>query len=825
MTTCNLLCLFTTVGLFVAGLTLSAQPADIKFDRFTRWPNSPAAGIRGACQDDAGFLWLQTPSGSFRFDGNEFRSFPLQETACRSNYLPPAYTDCEGNRWRGDSLLRCTEPAGKVSSYGLPPGAGQCRSLFAHQPVTGDLVLWVLADSALLCFDLHQRVFTRVYRPDVQDGQSLYGMPFRGAFFSREGILWIGGEGGFCKYDWRNQEFRVYDLNAVPRDEEGDANFTLNAAEDPSKCWVTTNNLGLVQYDLHKRRLLPEKLTGELKRLSGRFTYGLGYDKLGRLWVGNVSDTIFVCDLQQNRIVRRIPLHGQEIHFANTDFARGRFWYLLRQPGGKTGMVRILPETMRMDTFWIPYWQDDPENNGIISWMPDKTGTLWFFRGKKWVECFNPAPYRLEQKPVSAFKGIEVDLTDLQRIRHDPDRKIIWLFSVNALIRLDWETTTARTYYNFQMKASEGFVRIEVDDSGKVWAQCNPRNVLYKFDPERETFARYDWSDGLPEKAVPTIWIDQAGKNWRQHYADHTFSFFDPLKITVIPPNPPLITGIHAGQKDYQPGRIIKIPASLATGKTSMRIDFTSIAFEQGTQLRFRYRMSGVDTAWVEAADERRAFYGDLSAGSYRFEVMVANREGDWGPAPATANFVILPPVYARTWFHVACSLLFLILFYAGLLQWDKGRKEQLHLRRRMAEDLHQEIGFALETIGRMSGDPSLKKEKQDFLDRIGRHTESATEKLGDLVWLINPENDACSVFVERISEYARSRLQPLGIVPEFRIEKKALRCRIPVEKRRELYFEFKSRMNELLEGERKREMVIRFFRTNGKLRVSVEWG
>lgn len=62
-------------GLWLTALsgvcTASTQPVDIKLDRFEQWPGyTRAAAIEAIGQDANGFLWLTTPRGSVRFDGN-----------------------------------------------------------------------------------------------------------------------------------------------------------------------------------------------------------------------------------------------------------------------------------------------------------------------------------------------------------------------------------------------------------------------------------------------------------------------------------------------------------------------------------------------------------------------------------------------------------------------------------------------------------------------------------------------------------------------------------------------------------------------------------
>jgi hypothetical protein len=72
--------------------------------------------------------------------------------------------------------------------------------------------------------------------------------------------------------------------------------------------------------------------------------------------------------------------------------------------------------------------------------------------------------------------------------------------------------------------------------------------------------------------------------------------------------------------------------------------------------VRFRYRLEGYDTDWVEAGDRREAFYTNLSPGPYTFRVLACNGDGVWNEEGATAEFYLRPHFYQTWWFYAACA-------------------------------------------------------------------------------------------------------------------------------------------------------------------------
>ena len=818
------------VSLVSTGIgSMKGQPMDIKFDRFDQWPGYIQQAVRFIGEDAPGFLWLTTPSGSMRFDGNSFEFFSTKPFAAEisNNPITEQLTDMQGRMWSGEGMALGLRQAGAPAlNFKLPAGAGEVRAVFLHPAVSGDSIIWLLADSALLCFHIDQGRFIRDYRNRSHDVQSLYGQPFHTAFISREGILWLGGEGGLCKYDWRNQEFRLYNLNPESATKGGEINFVQGVLGDSSRCWITTDEFGLLQFDLVGHRLLPEKIFGELERLSQRNTYSMSYDNLGRLWVGNVSDSIFVCDVDRGKIVRRIPLNGDLIHFIATDVSLGHFWRLCKPTSNRPAIIRIHNITMESDTFWVPYWQNRRHQNRIDFFAPVINDQLWFIHDTEYIEYFNPSLNLLTQKAIKLFSGITPDMSIVCNLRYDAARKVLWLMSDDSVYKLNWEQQTAETFSNPLMKPGQMNRRIHTDDLGRLWIQNMPDNVLYKFDPIRKTFARYDWSDGLPNTAVECVDMDRVGKKWCQRYPNYTFLLFDPLKIPVLSAAPPIITGIRVGSRKHPKviGPATSNVGQIRTAHNTIQIEFTSIAFEQGRHLQFRYQLSNVDTGWVNPGDERMARYSDLPAGSYSFQVMVANREGDWYPAPAVVLIQIWPPIHGQKWFRITCSILFLGLLYMTFRIWEKRRIVHYQLRQRIAEDLHHEVEWALGGISSLSASSQSDGREGELLERIEQHTLTASEKLSDLVWFLNPENDSTEQFVRHIRHYIQAQPKYSGITPVLWVDKSVKRLSIPIEKRKAFYQNFKDTLSALVSRHPFDQMEFRISAEKGQLKMEIHW-
>jgi signal transduction histidine kinase/ligand-binding sensor domain-containing protein len=86
----------------------------------------------------------------------------------------------------------------------------------------------------------------------------------------------------------------------------------------------------------------------------------------------------------------------------------------------------------------------------------------------------------------------------------------------------------------------------------------------------------------------------------------------------------------------------------IAPGRHRVTFSFTAPSFSAPEQLRFRYRLVGWDTGWIEAGKIREVSYAGLPPGTYRFEVKAIGRGDIEGPI-ADGSMVDLRPFFWQT--------------------------------------------------------------------------------------------------------------------------------------------------------------------------------
>ena len=95
---------------------------------------------------------------------------------------------------------------------------------------------------------------------------------------------------------------------------------------------------------------------------------------------------------------------------------------------------------------------------------------------------------------------------------------------------------------------------------------------------------------------------------------------------------------------------------------------FTANSFVQPGQVRFKHRLVGHDSDWIDDGTQRAASYPNLRPGRYRLQVIAANADGVWNHAGASLSFVLAPFFYQALWFRLALAAGLLLAVF--LLCW-----------------------------------------------------------------------------------------------------------------------------------------------------------
>ncbi len=174
-------------------------------------------------------------------------------------------------------------------------------------------------------------------------------------------------------------------------------------------------------------------------------------------------------------------------------------------------------------------------------------------------------------------------------------------------------------------------------------------------------------------------------------------AWIDPARlITNRLPPPVQIRKLEANGRVFADINRVELPA----GTQNLRISYTAPSLAASERINFRYRLVGVDRDWVEAGTRRDAFYANLPAGKWRFQVIAANNDGVWNKQGDSLSISIAPRYYETAWFRLLCIILVLAaawLLYSWRVRQHRSHERdlaeaQLGERERIARELHDTL-------------------------------------------------------------------------------------------------------------------------------------
>jgi signal transduction histidine kinase len=165
----------------------------------------------------------------------------------------------------------------------------------------------------------------------------------------------------------------------------------------------------------------------------------------------------------------------------------------------------------------------------------------------------------------------------------------------------------------------------------------------------------------------------------------------------VVPP-PILIEELTADDRPYD---VAAAPALLPSSVGSIRVRYTALTFLAPAKARFRYRLDGYHSDWVEAGQARDVTFRDLPPGTYTFRVIGATGDGVSNDTGASTTFTIEAPFYRSAWFAGACVLGLAAAGYGAHRARVRAMRHRfaavLAERSRLAREMHDTLlqGFA----------------------------------------------------------------------------------------------------------------------------------
>ncbi len=343
--------------------------------------------------------------------------------------------------------------------------------------------------------------------------------------------------------------------------------------------------------------------------------------------------------------------------------------------------------------------------------------------------------------------------------------------------------------------------KVHADKHDYIW--IGTLRGISCFDPGQRTFRNYYTPQGLYKDEVSNFFKNQVSGEIMVGY-DGSMDVFDPGLAMRKKETPSIvITGFRIFNQQYKDNKklfVNKGLVGLSPGQNMVTISFSALSFTDPHEVRYAYKMEGVDKDWIVTENDF-VTYHNLPSGSRRFYVRARNAEGMWSAEDTWLEIDLAPPFYKKWWFLTLVFALIVAVIY--LIYRDRIRRleEKFRIRSTIARDLHDEIGSTLTSINILSrvSHSNLDKDQgkaAGLLQKITEQSQDMQQSMSDIIWAIKPDNDKLENMAARMREYLSQTLEAKNIEIKFEADEQALKESLSMEHRKDFFLIFKEAVN-----------------------------
>ncbi len=795
-------------------------------------------------EDSKNKKWVAADNGLFSFDNNHI--FPTKLKKFTEPHV--IYEDIKNRLWIGsiDGLTVFDTKTGNSQLFPLNTSAWH-YFVYAIYP-ENDHEMWLGTDSGLLLFDTEKKTFQQLTKPEespknliissitdfpekdntlwcatINNGIMIFDRKTRKftnqyaasliepnglqtntitSVFEDGAILWLGTDLGLSKVNLNNSQFQTVKIQELYEKKSLDYLTRIVPDVKNSKFWwiATSDEKGsLLFYDSEKKKVLkfyqivPKN---EKKNLVNTKIKDLIFDKKGRLWIATF-DGIYLMKNEKFVHFPIDPLKHTDAYTLKLD-KENVLWI-----GTDEGLFELNTNNFQRKSHPLNWNGTSEEKNSDVRNFPienidfDDTGNVWIGSIKYGCFRFIPSTNRLTRYFIKSGENTDPYINRVNTVIWD--KNSLYFASIAGVVSVDLKTLK---YHIFAPEKSFYVYSLAKDNNENLWA-CTYNGVC-RIDAKTQQSSFFNINDGLSNN-LTLFPINVLSDKYIIGYTG-AYSYFNPLLVqTSSKKLKPLINDVFIDKKqqqlfdengDYQP---VKINYS----ENNITLKFTALEYDNPEKLSFRYRLEEFDKNWVLADKNRQVSYTNLDYKKYKFRLQVANSQGDWSDLETDLNIQVFPPFYQTWWFYVLSICTVFALAYA----FYRYRINQLiklqNMRNRIASDLHDEIGSTLSSISILSEMVAFQQmkggNKANPMLQVSNDAREVIDKMDDIIWTINPENDTFYNLETRIKTYAIPLFESKDIEFTIKFSPELESVKIDMSKRRDVYLIMKEAINNLV--------------------------
>ncbi len=782
--TSNNLFIGTLEGLFF----MDSKTGKIKLLKIPGDKRTLAADNAITCllKNQPGKIWISTYDGLWSYsEKTQLFSHEINEKNDPqfSGLFTCSGFDHEGNIWIGtwDKGLKKFNPVTKTITTYPANHNGEIISLAEIKQSNG---------SYLICFNGYLQAFDPFVNKEIQlpiAPQFSKIPPINNLYASADNWLWVGTHQGLYFYNPAKSLFRQHRFsNPITSQVVALLQWENKLLVSGSgQNFLKAYDSNFVVTDDYSKSFINKDISCLSLKFSGTNTIKAGTSK-------GIADI----DLSNHNVT----IHP--LDFLAKDFIAGNFiTSILEDKNRKWWVFPWRYGIWQMDSSYKNFHQvlnhfllmnDHPKPLVISDAIQDKNGNTWFADLDEGIILYSQKT-KTFSKPFTKILG---ERTSMNQVLYYHNR----LYSFAGSTVYDWNPGNLKIEEIYPPSQNDkSIASIAIDSIGHLWMATKKGLLVYNF--KNKVFDRFTTADGLITNEMDATLLCTKNGTMIMGSPDYLSSFVPSKLLSSIDHAPHIqLTEVEANSQPV----IFDSLHEMSFGHTINNFIFKWAITDYNNPVNnhYYYRLKGIDKAWRFAGNHGEVEFANLSSGKYTLLLKGENSNGVTADKILSLNFTILLPFW-RTWWFLTLVFLAIAGFFYSLYRYrlQQGLKIE-KLRNKISLDLHDDIGSTLSSISilsEMALHENQPAEAEEMLHEIKENSLSLMERMDDIVWSINPNNDSMESLFLRIKEFASKLFEAKEINYTIQIDEQIKQVQLRMEYRQHIYLIMKEAINNLV--------------------------
>jgi two-component system, sensor histidine kinase ChiS len=745
--------------------------AQMRNDRIVRLPlnsNSPLFSITSLVQDSLGNIWIGSNNGLLKFDGTKYMDYSKFDVG-KLKYISSLLEDVHGVLWIGTRFdgLRLYDGY-KIKEYQEQVGLTANKINKLLRDTQGNI--WCSVDGSGV----------------IKFNNEGFEYPINKSFFDfgkvrpilkdTHGGIWFGTEDGNL-YQYDKSRFYQYAFNDAKKYVYG---FRSMLTDESGNLWFgRTDGGGLLKFNGKRFIHFAEKKTNFSYYVMSIEKFGDKQIALGTYGNGialiydheNISDKTKISLISENE-----GLTSNKIYKIFQD-KKHQLWF--GTSGG--GLCRFdgkyffnITEKEGLFAKSITSIEEDNQHN---IWLGTIGAGVCKFDGKKFT-------YFTEKQGLSNNNVWSIIKDSLGQLWIGTDKGL-------NLIKNNKKDGSGNDYSIYSYGSQNGLNAIDfnlhsvcIDNDNRIWWGTG------------KGVATLDLKKNITESLPFSLSINHIEIN------EQTYDF---RKLSEAQKK-------HISFSNLVSFKNIPEKLDLSFDHNHLNFQFSAIDWIAPENIKYSYRLNGLDVNWSNASEATYADYRNLNPGSYRFEVKAMGVSQIWTES-VFYNFVIIPAWWQTWWFKFISLIIFLgivfvivrLIYLSNLKEQKAELEKQLAVqieRQRISSEMHDDIGAGLSGVRLLTEFTRSKNKTGEItneLDKIYQSISDISAKMREVIWSLNTENDSLENLIYYLQKQARIIMEHYPGQLFIAIPEKIPEIRLNGHTRRNIYLSLKEALHNII--------------------------